>query len=36
MSKKARLHRWLTPVILFTEEAEIRRISVQSQSRQIV
>jgi hypothetical protein len=28
--------RWLTPVILATQEAEIRGISVQSQSRQIV
>jgi hypothetical protein len=27
---------WLTPVILATQEAEIRRISVQSQLRQIV
>jgi hypothetical protein len=27
---------WLTPVILETQEAEIRRIAVQSQSRQIV
>jgi hypothetical protein len=26
---------WLTPVILATQEAEIRRITVQSQSRQI-
>jgi hypothetical protein len=24
-------HRWLTPVILATQEAEIRRILVQSQ-----
>jgi hypothetical protein len=24
-------HQWLTPVILATQEAEIRRISVQSQ-----
>jgi hypothetical protein len=29
-------HWWLTPVILATHEAEIRRISVQSQLRQIV
>jgi hypothetical protein len=28
--------RWLTHVILATQEAEIRRISVQSQLRQIV
>jgi hypothetical protein len=27
---------WLMPVILATQEAEIRRITVQSQSRQIV
>jgi hypothetical protein len=28
--------RWLTPVILTTQEAEIRRIEVQSQPRQIL
>jgi hypothetical protein len=27
---------WLTPIILATQEAEIRRIKVQSQSGQIV
>jgi hypothetical protein len=27
---------WLTPVILTTQEAEIRRLTVQSQPRQIV
>jgi hypothetical protein len=27
---------WLTPVILATQEAEIRRIAVGSQPRQIV
>jgi hypothetical protein len=29
-------HRWLTPVILATQEAEIRRIKVWSQPKQIV
>jgi hypothetical protein len=29
-------HLWLTPVILVTQEAEIRRIKVQSQPGQIV
>jgi hypothetical protein len=33
--KQAR-HQWLTPVILATEEAEIRRIMVRRQPRQIV
>jgi hypothetical protein len=28
--------RWLTPIILATQEAEIRRITVRSQSGQIV
>jgi hypothetical protein len=28
--------RWLTPVILATQKAEIRRIKVQSQPRQMV
>jgi hypothetical protein len=27
---------WLTPIILAIQEAEIRRIKVQSQTRQIV
>jgi hypothetical protein len=29
-------HQWLTPIILATQEAEIRRITVQSQPGQIV
>jgi hypothetical protein len=29
-------YQWLTPVILATQEAEIRRIVVRSQPRQIV
>jgi hypothetical protein len=29
-------HQWLMPVVLDTQEAEIRRITVQSQPRQIV
>jgi hypothetical protein len=29
-------HRWLTPIILATREAEIRRTTVQSQPGQIV
>jgi hypothetical protein len=35
MYNRAR-HRWPTPVILVTQEAEIRRITIQSQPRQIV
>jgi hypothetical protein len=27
---------WLTPIIVATQEAEIRRIAVQSQSKEIV
>jgi hypothetical protein len=27
---------WLTPIILATQEAEIRRIAIQSQSRQVI
>jgi hypothetical protein len=34
--KKLTRHWWLTPVIPATQEAEIRRIVVQSQPRQIV
>jgi hypothetical protein len=34
-TEKARC-RWLTPVILATQEAEIRRIAAQSQPGQIV
>jgi hypothetical protein len=33
---KVSRHWWLTPVILVTQEAEIRRAKVQSQPRQIV
>jgi predicted transcriptional regulator len=29
-------HRWLTPVILATQEAEIRRVEVRSQPGEIV
>jgi hypothetical protein len=29
-------HRWLRPVILVTQETEIRQISVRTQARQIV
>jgi hypothetical protein len=34
--KKKKWHQRLTPVILATREAEIRRISVKSQPKQIV
>jgi hypothetical protein len=33
---RASQHQWLTPIILTTQEAETRRISVQSQPRQRV
>jgi hypothetical protein len=33
--RKAARHWWLTPVILATQEAEIRRIAVQRQHSQI-
>jgi hypothetical protein len=29
-------HQWLTPIILATKEAEIRKITIPSQPRQIV
>jgi hypothetical protein len=29
-------HQWLTPVTLATQEAELRKITVQSQPRQIL
>jgi hypothetical protein len=35
-NKDSTRHLWLTPVILATQEAEIRRITVRSQPRQIV
>jgi hypothetical protein len=35
-NKKQAGHQWLTPVIPATQEAEIRRITVQSQPRQIL
>jgi hypothetical protein len=34
--RKRSWHWWLTPIILATQEAEIRRITVQSQPRQII
>jgi hypothetical protein len=34
--KKEAKHWWCTPVILVTQEAEIRRIEAQSQLKQIV
>jgi hypothetical protein len=34
--RKTAWHWWLTPVIPATQEAEIRRIMVQSQARQII
>jgi hypothetical protein len=36
INKKISQHQWLTPVILATQEAEIRRFIVQSQFRQII
>jgi hypothetical protein len=36
LKKALAWHWWLTPVILVTQEAEIRRIVVQSQLEQIV
>jgi hypothetical protein len=34
--KKPARHWWLTPIILATQEAEIRRIAVRTQPGQIV
>jgi hypothetical protein len=34
--KKLAGHRWLTRVVLANQEAEMKRITVQSQPRQIV
>jgi hypothetical protein len=36
IKKKPARHQWLTPIILAAQEAEIRRMEVQSQPGQIV
>jgi hypothetical protein len=36
LKKRIAGHQWLTPIILPTQESEIRRIVVGSQPRQIV